>query len=508
MRHLTPTPHLCLTMRAIPLLLFCFAGMMLHAQEPCAVSLNSTAIGCQYESNGSLTVVATTPGLYTYAWAHDPLLTGPTATGLNAGIYAVVVSDTSGCVSFLEFELIDPEEPPLGTITVTNITCAGLNDGSVTFTPNPGIVNWSWLSAPGVTSFTRTGLGPEAYGVIIPNPPNCPSYVWAWLGDPDIVIQGSETYCPAAPPLLSTQLEWGFQPTSYLWSTGATTSTLQVTPGLQGTITVTATNSSTGCTASGELELTELSSPTVSFTAPDSLCEYAEALAEVLSSDAATLVWRWGSSGYSTASAPVVSFEDPYWQPISLQGFDADGCGNVPVRDSVYVSPTMPADFTVKQIPCSPMVEVVLQCGADSCAFFIGDSLALDQCEGRYVLDLKRYAEYDFTLYAVQASQCNDTAMTRIDVRTEPTLFLPTAFTPNDDGYNDLWPGPIDIPERGYELRIFNRSGTSIWSTTNTQDRWDGAGAPQGTYVYTMRMRDPCVSVKEVATNGYIILLR
>ena len=48
-----------------------------------------------------------------------------------------------------------------------------------------------------------------------------------------------------------------------------------------------------------------------------------------------------------------------------------------------------------------------------------------------------------------------------------PGKKLPTAFTPNGDGVNDIWPWV----ESGYDVKIFNRLGTLLYSGSNG---WDG----------------------------------
>jgi gliding motility-associated-like protein len=57
----------------------------------------------------------------------------------------------------------------------------------------------------------------------------------------------------------------------------------------------------------------------------------------------------------------------------------------------------------------------------------------------------------------------------------ESCLQIPTAFTPNADGYNDRWEieGMIYYPDA--TMRIFNRWGDLIYETRNYADRpWDG----------------------------------
>lgn len=477
-----------------------------YGQDPCSVTLNSTSPTCPGDANGTLTVVGT-GGPFTYDWFHDPTLTAATATGLSAGDYSVTVQDTSGCVSVLDIVIEEPIVQPLGNITTTNISCMGMTDGSVSFSLNPGPYTWQWTDAPTLTATTRTNLGNGGYTVVITGGP-CPFSTTGYLGDPDIVIEGVNQYCPSNPPQLNSVGQWGFSPQVYIWSTGDSTANIQITPGTDGLIELTAIDTTTGCTAMGDLTITELPYPTTAFAVPDTLCLRVNGLAITTSSTADSLIWRWGSSGISNLSIPTIQFDAPFWQPISLQGFDLFGCGNEPVLDSVYVRPRLPAVFTVEQVPCTPMVDLVFASTSDSCAFFIRDSLVIDLCRGYVRWDMRRYEEYDLTFYSTQPNLCDDTSSVHVDVRTEPTLFLPNAFTPDGDGINDTWPGEVDIPEAGYEVRLFDRWGTSLWTTTDTQEKWDGSGLPIGAYVYTMRMRDPCQPTNEISKQGVITLVR
>ena len=68
------------------------------------------------------------------------------------------------------------------------------------------------------------------------------------------------------------------------------------------------------------------------------------------------------------------------------------------------------------------------------------------------------------------------------------TLYVPSAFSPNGDGSNDLFlPRGQDL--LAYHLRIFNRWGTVIFETQNIDEGWDGRTAsgqlaPEGVYVW------------------------
>jgi len=490
----------------IVLALFCSA-LAVRAQDPCDVHLVISPLDCPDDHDAVIAVVPDSPGQYSYSWSQDGTLTGPIATGLTYGPYTVTVTDTSGCVSVLDTVVLAPVVPPLGSIITTNISCPGAADGSLVFTVAPGPYTWEWTDDASITNPVRTDLGPGTYVVVV-HGGHCPSYIFGFLGDPAVNISGDTAYCPSDLPTLSADLGWGFQPDLFLWSTGATTPTIDVVPGMTGYINVIATDTSIGCTITDAIQLVELPHPTVTFTAPDTLCINTQALVMPTTNTADSLVWRWGTSSISNDPNATVSFTEPGWQPISLQGFDSLGCGSAAVEDSIWSRPRLPATYTAEQVPCGPTIKVHLESTSDSCAFFVDNQLMLNMCSGFYELDLQQYGNYNVTFYSTQPGLCDDTASSTIEVRTVPVLFLPTAFTPNNDGINDNWPGLVDIPSAGFEIMIFDRWGKILWTTTDTQAKWDGAGLPVGVYGYTMRMRDPCKPEDEIARDGIITLVR
>lgn len=487
-------------------------GLAARAQfPPCDVTVSLTLPTCPGSPDGAITVATVSGGPYVYTWDHDANLTAATANNLPAGIYEVTVQGFE-CDTVIDVVLPDPNVPALGSITVTHLTCAGTNDGSATFTLNaPAGSVWAWVHDPTNTATTLTGLTEGNYTVAVnPPPPGCPSFIEAYVGAPDVnILGGPLAYCPNQAPLLTAELLYGFQPQVYLWSSGSTTNSYQVPVGTNGTITLTATDTTINCVVNAQVDVLERVPPFAVPVMVDTACQNVAFIVNTLATNSDSLEWRWGGFGVSNARDPLIAFPEPGWQPVSLQAFYYDGCGNLPVQDSIFIIAQVPALFTARQIPCTPQVEILLQSTtADSCAFYIGDSLVTHDCTASIRWDHRFYDFYPYTLFATQANGCNDTLAAIVDVRTEPTLFLPTAFTPNDDLINDRWPDRVDIPSLGYELRLFNRWGESVWATNRPEDQWDGAGSPVGVYVYTMKMRDPCSPTNEITKQGHVLLFR
>ncbi len=94
--------------------------------------------------------------------------------------------------------------------------------------------------------------------------------------------------------------------------------------------------------------------------------------------------------------------------------------------------------------------------------------------------------------------------------KTNPNLFVPSAFTPNNDGINDIFkPIPAGITGINY-FNIYNRYGQLIYTTTLLNKGWDGyfngVAQPAGTYVYTVLGTD--FTGKSIFRKGTVVLIR
>lgn len=94
--------------------------------------------------------------------------------------------------------------------------------------------------------------------------------------------------------------------------------------------------------------------------------------------------------------------------------------------------------------------------------------------------------------------------------QTDPDIFVPTGFTPNGDGRNDLLRAiPVGI-SRFDHFRIYNRVGQLIFQTSDPSRGWDGTigGQPQpaGTYVFTAQGED--YRGRPIFRKGTTVLIR
>lgn len=54
-----------------------------------------------------------------------------------------------------------------------------------------------------------------------------------------------------------------------------------------------------------------------------------------------------------------------------------------------------------------------------------------------------------------------------------PELWVPNAFTANDNGINDIW-GTVPVFVRNYNMKVYNRWGQKVWESDAKKRQWDG----------------------------------
>lgn len=94
--------------------------------------------------------------------------------------------------------------------------------------------------------------------------------------------------------------------------------------------------------------------------------------------------------------------------------------------------------------------------------------------------------------------------------KTAPEIFVPSGFTPNGDGRNDILRAiTVGIRKLDY-FRVFNRWGQLIFETNDVSKGWDGtvSGTPQasGTFVFMAQGKDYAGRV--VFRKGTTVLIR
>jgi gliding motility-associated-like protein len=116
---------------------------------------------------------------------------------------------------------------------------------------------------------------------------------------------------------------------------------------------------------------------------------------------------------------------------------------------------------------------------------------------------------YKVTVISQEGCSSSDHIMVKI-FKTAPDIFVPTAFTPNSDGQNDLLrPILVGISKLKY-FRVYNRWGQLVYSTTAPGQGWDGKilGAVQPTGTFACFTQGVDYKGNTITRKGTVVLIR
>ena len=115
---------------------------------------------------------------------------------------------------------------------------------------------------------------------------------------------------------------------------------------------------------------------------------------------------------------------------------------------------------------------------------------------------------YDVMLTVEDDNLCIDSIMHSITMYYDFVLYVPTAFSPNNDGDNDTF-GPKGLrmdKYKSYDFRVYNKWGEEIFETTDINESWDGTDAPDDVYNWVLIITDELGRVRE--KSGIVTLLK
>ena len=206
-----------------------------------------TDSGCNGDSTGSVNLtVSGGSGSYAFAWSNGA--TTEDLTGVPAGTYTVTINDANECSATFTYVINEPAEIDLA-ITAPDIVCGGTNSGSITVFPAGGTGPYTYAWSNGATGNTIDNIPAGAYTVTVTDANGCTDVTSGIVLDElpqltcSVVVNQEPTN--GGNGQVSVNVEGGTAPFTYVWSNGATSSSISNLGA--GTYSVTVTDFS-GCT--------------------------------------------------------------------------------------------------------------------------------------------------------------------------------------------------------------------------------------------------------------------
>jgi gliding motility-associated-like protein len=206
----------------------------------------------------------------------------------------------------------------------------------------------------------------------------------------------------------------------------------------------------------------------------------------------------------STSAMPVAQPEETTTYTVYIT--DDNGCENTD-EIKVTVQPLPNITITGDQAIYEKSTATIVVSGAKE-YYWNPVKDIIDSSKNAIVVYPEETTVYQ--VLGVDRYGCENEASTTVEVVERAEVYLPNAFTPNQDGKNDVFTMKHNSNFTLESLQIFNRWGKLVFETTDPDKGWDGTinGVPQpaGVYVYQLQAKDKLG--KPIEKHGNVTLMR
>lgn len=289
----------------------CTATGFATIQEPAQLAINFISqvnVSC-YSGNDGFVTASSAGGTppYSYVWTPGGATTA-SRNNLIAGTYSVTVTDNRGCTSSNNIAITEPSALlSVSNVTVTDVSCNGGNNGSVSVTPAGGTPPYSYVWMPGnASSATAANLLAGTYTLTLKDSKGCQIVSNYTVNEPaaaSISFTETPVSCSnGSNGSLSATVTGGNAPYSYSWMPGGAT-TSSVTNLSAGTYTLNLTDSK-GCNATGTAVVTQPTPLTLNPVISNVVCsgEGSGSIALTPSGGIGPYTYLWSLGGQTTSS--------------------------------------------------------------------------------------------------------------------------------------------------------------------------------------------------------------
>jgi uncharacterized repeat protein (TIGR01451 family)/gliding motility-associated-like protein len=453
---------------------------------PLGLSETHTNVSCYAGADGTIAILAQggTPS-YDYLWNNG--LTTAAVSGLTAGTYTVLVSDSLGCSANMSVTLTQPLAPISLTAAVTDLICMNDATGVIDLSVAGGTPGYTYSWSTGATSQDLDSLESGPYEITITDTLGCVLIDTIVVNNPPnpMVVTPSQTNVTChnySDGLLILTMSGGLPAYDIQWSTGDTIPVLDSL--IAGIYSVLVTDAQ-GCDEALTFEVTQ-PQPIIAYFNPSvtfGCVPLSVTFTNNSSGPYTNSLWSFGNAVTSTAQNATTVLTNPGCYDISLIVYNAAGCADTMSMDSLVCAvPGPQASFTAATGGIDYYTGALElnnnSLGAITSNFWtFGDGSPNSVLESptHYYPD-QQPADYLVTLTVTDTNGCVDTASYVFTLIELLNVYVPNSITIDGDGVNDLFLpvfSNVDIIEK-YELQIFNRWGAIVWETNTPAEGWNG----------------------------------
>ena len=216
----------------------------------------------------------------------------------------------------------------------------------------------------------------------------------------------------------------------------------------------------------------------------------------------AQYVWTFGTGDTAQEANPIYCYKKNGTFDVTLTATSDSGCSATLKKSgaiSVYSRPVAAFAYSPSTLSSiNPLVQFTNQSTdingiqAQWWNFGDGSEISTEMSPSHTYQDTGSYCP---SLVVMNEHGCTDTTTNCLVINPAYTLYIPSAFSPNGDGVNDVFQ-PVGKYIKSFEMYIFDRWGMQLYHTTDITKGWKGTVGggsnvqQEDTYIYKINVTD------------------
>jgi gliding motility-associated-like protein len=483
----------------------CVASASVTLTDPAATTFGPGSVTdalCHGSSTGTVTVNPQGAfGPYSYLWSDISHQISQQATGLAAGPYSVVVTDSRGCTVSTAVTIGEPSAV-IVLASHTDLTCYQNNSGTASASASGGTVPYTYDWSNGDSTAQIFNLPAATYFVTVTDGLGCTATANTTTLQPTTVMltaTSTSTTCAATVDGTVTVIGSGGAGAPYTYSLkDVVGNTIQsnstgLFTGLGAQLYTVVATDQNGCSASDVITVPRAEFNVYTATADSTSCygeQYHDGSIHLAGGAIPNAPFQ-----YSVDNGPLQYIPDFYDLSAGAHLVHIVDAHNCDTSFTIIVGEPLPASVDILPGDSTIVLGSSLQLSTafrpystdsiKSYAWSPADGLSCSDCPAPVASPYSVQNSYTLTVTYNQGCQAITTV--RINVQGDPPVFIPSAFSPNGDGNNDV----LYVYGEGIKtvsMTIFNRWGEKVFESDNQSQGWDGTykGTLQepGVYIY------------------------
>jgi len=462
---------------------------------PLSISGVSADATCADSANGSINLTTSGGTLpYTYLWSNGSITED--VNGLNKGTYTVIATDLNSCSTNATFNIAQPT-PLVVLDSVINNLCPNDGLGAVFVSVSGGTPTYTYTWSNAATSPAIQNLNGGTFGLTVSDLNGCKKVSSYTVAAPPALVSsiaGNEPDCNGNfTGFAVITATGGTSPYTYQWSTSPVQNAVLATK-LAGNATYfVTTTDQLGCTKVDSVFINQPNKVIVNVGINNATC-FGVANGDVIAhATGGTGVFNYYLNGIFSGDSTFRNLKAGNYVVVVEDQNKCGASATFTVVEPGQFSVNAGNDVTViRDQPTQLSATAFSSNGILNYSWTPASLLSCTLCQSPIATTDTTTA---FVVLVTDSNGCINSDTVVVFVKNDFLYFIPTAFTPNQDGLNDVFEVNV-LGASKLDMQIFNRWGEKVYSSENyanaktAGDRWDGTFRNKGvqfdTYTYQL----------------------